>query len=595
MRKIKSAIKHSVSTSSYRVGIFLAILFLLSFFSKIKIPNILGISSVQIATTILSVIIGSLASVLGIIIAVILVAFEILRKSYNIYAFKTFFKDEKLKELIILYIFTIIASLITLSTLSVPLNSRSINLIYTSLFLFIISLVILFPYSRIIISSTKSKEKIKEIVDQIDYSTIHSLNYLRPSIPPSVYISQMEENPLFILSEVGIRTLKDDDRLTPKLILVECGNKLLKMLGDFPDSKRGVINSFLIVFRNISRQAINLHQEGTLITVLDVIETLHNFCAENKTPWHELIELNQFISDFLQETLIAGLDEITSRGLYMIERIMKKHVEKNIPKEEEIWILHFHQNKNNKIKHDAKKDLQWEHVSNEYIRILSNITEKAIRLHKGETVRTGMHALSSVVSEVLNMQLGDLQKHFIIRWCCYYMKDLTIKSVEENLYTRVLAINPFSYLGIDRALDQKKEFSKEPLIRFCETLILLNKRNALDTFVLNELGAIGRSCVHKLDEHSLYKEALIFIVKTFNKLREDVEKEINNSNIKRIYIELRDQVFSLKRWMKDYNKKDEEIEILIENTLSSFDYYEELKNELEKGIIKWPTLKDNNQ
>ena len=117
----------------------------------------------------------------------------------------------------------------------------------------------------------------------------------------------------------------------------------------------------------------------------------------------------------------------------------------------------------------------------------------------------------------------------------------------------------------------------------------------MDTFVLNELGATGRGCVHKLDEHPLYKEALIFIVKTFNKLREDVEKEINNSNIKRIYIEVRDQVFSLKRWMKDYNKKDEEIEILIENTLSSFDYYEELKNELEKGIIKWPTLKDNNQ
>jgi hypothetical protein len=187
------------------------------------------------------------------------------------------------------------------------------------------------------------------------------------------------------------------------------------MLGDFSAPKREIINSFLIVFRTISRQAIRLHQEGTLMTVLDVIETLHNFCAENKTPWHELIELNQFISDFLQEILITGLDEISSRGLYMIERIMKKHLEKNIPKEEEIWTLHFHQNENNEIKHEPEKDLQWEHVANEYIRILSNITEKAIRLHKGETVRTGMIALSRVVSDVLNMQLGDLQKHFIIR------------------------------------------------------------------------------------------------------------------------------------------------------------------------------------
>lgn len=166
MKKIKSAIIRSAST--YRIGIFLVILYLLLSFSKIKIPNMLGISNIQIATTILSTIVGSLASILGILIAVILVAFEIFRESYDVYAFKTFFKDEKLKELIILYIFTIIASLITLSTLSEPLTSRNINLIYASLFLFIISLVILFPYSRIIISSIKSKEKIKELVNQIN-------------------------------------------------------------------------------------------------------------------------------------------------------------------------------------------------------------------------------------------------------------------------------------------------------------------------------------------------------------------------------------------------------------------------------------------
>lgn len=148
-------------------------------------------------------------------------------------------------------------------------------------------------------------------------------------------------------------------------------------------------------------------------------------------------------------------------------------------------------------------------------------------------------------------------------------------------------------------LGPKKEFSKEPLIRFCETLILLNKRNALSTFDLNELGATGRGCVCKLDEHPLYKEALIFIVETFNKLREDIEedieKEINNSDIKRIYIKLREQVFSLKRWMEAHNKKDNEVETLIDDTLGSFTHYEELKNELEKGIVKWPTLKDSSK
>ncbi len=75
MKKIIHIIKRYTSNfvSVYRIGLLLLVLFLLLSFSNIKIPNIFNISNVQVVSTIVSIIIGALASVLGIIIAVILV------------------------------------------------------------------------------------------------------------------------------------------------------------------------------------------------------------------------------------------------------------------------------------------------------------------------------------------------------------------------------------------------------------------------------------------------------------------------------------------------------------------------------------------
>ncbi|MCK4252418.1 hypothetical protein KAX97_13295 [candidate division WOR-3 bacterium] len=588
IRKLFTALKFNILNKCvFRLSFTLIVIFLFLIFFEIEIATM---SIIQNAPNLLTIIIGALASILGIIIAVMLVAFEILRKSYNIYAFKTFFKNEKLIELVTLYVSTIIISSITLILISDPIAPNDIILVYFSIALFVISLLVLFPYSSEIISSAQPKEKIRGLVNQI--KSFHQFN------PASICNSHLEENPIFVLSEVGIRTLRDNDLFTPQFILQTIEKRSLELLKKLPpnticSSVNNIVKAYLEVIKSISYHAIKLQQESILWTTLSIIAKIHNIYAEKKIPWHEVFEINKFIENYLEKLLASDLDNITASGLYMVESIMIQHLKKNIPQENEITSLHFQTKEIERVRSDPDKELQWNHVTHDYIGILSNITEKAIDLKKSEILSVGLRAVRGVGRDVLKMQLGDLQKQHIIRSCDYYMKYLISKSVETGLYGKTYIFYPFNFFYLIEALELKKEFSKDPLIKCYEILRLLNKNELLDFTTLNELASVGRRCVQKIDEHSIYKEALIFIINVFNKLRIEIEIQLNDT-YKPLYLALYNQTQSLKHFMKSLKKKDEEVENLVDLILSRFTYYEKIKSELEQGIIEWPSFESDN-
>lgn len=556
---------------------FILVLSLLLYLTEIKIPNLFNISY-QAAFNILWGIIGALSSIMGIVIAIMLLAFEITQKKYNFYAFKTFLGDEKLKILTSLFLAAITISMITSLTLSDPLIPKNINLTYFSMCLFLVSLFCLLPYSRDIIFQTQSKEKIKKIVSDIDPAVINSTDYFK--IP----MEQIEDNPLFILSDIGAMSLENSDQLTANVILFECNEKLLWMLSNLPD-KRKSINAFLMIIKIISDRAIKLQSKSTLIAILEIIYEIHIFCANNKLLWDETIELNEFIENFLQETAKFDLDVITRRGLYMIEDIMIEHLYKNIPNENEISRLHINDPASTPI--DSDKNLQWDHVSNDYIKIISNIIEESIEFKNAHISSIGLASLINISSRIAESTLGDLQKADILWKTYYYAKILSIKSIDNNLHKKTVFLFPFEPLSILRALEKHAEFSKIPLVAFSEFLLKSAQKDSLDIFTLNCLGTIGRGAADKLNTNKIYKEALILIIDVVNKLKKIIEINLSEEK-KDIYLELYRQTESLKKWTEKITKKDIRLEKILNTTLLKFDKFKMVKKEQAKNIITWP-------
>lgn len=580
------------------IAIILVIFCLLIFSFDIYIPNYLGISYIQ-ASNILSIIIGALTSILGVLIAIIVVAFNIFRKYYNFYAFRTFFKNKKLRDFITFYLLTITIAYLTLIEISNPLKPHIINLIYLAIVLFVISLWILFPYSNAIISSSQSKGNIKKIVNQISVDNVRVYK-LRSEIMPSFSQLEIEENPIFVLNELGTRTLKDNDWLTSIYIISASEWKLFELLNDHlkenghkdekKNQERGrIIELFILIVKPIAYQAIKTEDEGVLTNVLGFIENFHYVAAQNQMAWYEVSALNDFFRNLLKKTLEAKLDNITYMGLLSVQNIMKDHLENNVPSEDEIFKLQYWKgNKNLKKSWDSQKDIQWDAVSRNYPEIISEIAKNAIELHNEEIVTKGMISLLDIMINVIKMPLGDLQKFDVVKNCCWGINDLIKIKIDTNLYGDNFYLSYFGIVIKGAIENAGKKILKTIFYSYAYNLRALAQKGMLSLYELNDIGALGRLFTGKIDENILYKESLIFIIILFDKLRETVENPIRDN--KSFYVELCEQVISIRTWMKQENKEDKEIDEQIDKVLSNFKDYKELKEKLKIANVtnKWP-------
>ena len=261
---------------------------------------------------------------------------------------------------------------------------------------------------------------------------------------------------------------------------------------------------------------------------------------------------------------------------------MEMHLEKNTPREDEIALLSTLDDKEAKYDHD--KDSQWDGVSKTYSRMVSNLTETAIERQNSEIVNTGLFVLENIAFEVMDMDLGDLQKTSIIKGCYYFIQKLVLKCVDEGLY-RKRTIRP-QFAFIDNSLNKKAKFSNIPLITFSDILIQLAKKKLLDSSLLNNLGTWGRYSIDKIEEDAIYKDSVLFVIKTFDKIKKITEEDLTEEN-KHIYIEINTQLNLFRRWMDKYKKKYPDVQIALTKVINSFSQLDQIKGEFEKGTITW--------
>ena len=213
--------------SNIRLIILLIILFILIFLLPFKFPIPFINPGLQISSQFISVIISSLSSILGIALAIMLIGFELIYRTYSNYVKNIFFNNPKFKELIILYLSTILFGAITLITLDE--STRSFNLLILNFYLFLLCLAILFSHTKSLIFAVVSTDTIKKLVKSLDNKSIKT-RYPGQTNSPALladYIDRIENDSLFVLGEAASNYLKNDNTTRAYTIVVEVTRKLL--------------------------------------------------------------------------------------------------------------------------------------------------------------------------------------------------------------------------------------------------------------------------------------------------------------------------------------------------------------------------------
>jgi hypothetical protein len=462
------------------------------FLAAIIMPNfnMLTIDDIPNILTILTIIPTALSSILGILVAIMLVLFGTLRKIYASNAFKELLQSYKLKSLFTLYISTILISILAI------VKKENIFLSYLSILLFFACIIILYPLFKSALDKPTSKIKIKKIIDEITFENINKISRMAraridPPIPLNYQLKIIEEHPIFILKEITIRAIKNYEKITLKVILSESTNRLLNLLKENDGSydNRNIINTFLTILSNAIDQAIEQKEEEILYIVLIEIEEIHKFCAKNNILWHDVIELNETLDNLLEKSVKNGFNEVVFRGIFTVKRILFMHLLENVPIENKLNLLYLGKKIKKDISDNYEEEIQWEMVSTTYLGMLSSVVKKSIELKKEQLIFTGINCFSNIASEIMSLSLGNFQKKDIISTCYYYIETYILECAENKIKITRFA---FNYLVIEKALKNDTVYSKIPLIRFAETLIQLSKKGALSFDILNMLGTLGR-------------------------------------------------------------------------------------------------------
>jgi len=548
---------------------------------QIKVPSYNSILAIY------TVIIGSLSSMLGIIIAIQLVVLETLRKELTLFAVEGLLKNKSIRNLLILFVFTILASIISIYILSDPPKSQDAFRIYYSLTLFILIFILIFPLTRQLLVSSQTKKDILKLIYSVQYVDVNRYSQSTRRMTESDQITYIEKNKLFIISEICLRTIKNGDRLIPKLIIIELSKKLTQLLEqtDKEQSARNVIQSFLSVYYSIFNELVQNKQIPSIQILINAITKIHIYCAKEKVAWFAMIELNEFIIE-LSNTLVKDqLIDSCKRLIWDIEKIYLEHMSKNIPKEEDIWLLQDWKTIDRE-KIDQSKVGQWNGINDALPRVLYGIAEASIKEKNIEIFISIIDALNRLPESFLKLKLGEKINHFVIRNIYQNIDYLILQSIQDGLIKndRSLFIG-FNSLTIAEILKLNTTYSKYPLISLSNTLIIFAKSGIHYYLGLNELGTVGRILSHDLTI-PINREALLFINDTLSKLfilgienLPQAPEYYQNDIIRQIESISRDK--SLEKF-PDINQKY----MTSLNTLKS----EFLKLNLPKDQIDWPFL-----
>ncbi|MCK9426753.1 MAG: hypothetical protein M0Q21_11995 [Ignavibacteriaceae bacterium] len=538
---------------------------------------------------ILVVIIGSLSSILGIVVAIQLVAFEIQRKTFVSLAFKEFFNSNYSRDLFNSYLITIGVTSLSLISLKENPTNQNYLIIYFSIILFFYCLLILYPSTKRIIRSSHIKDKIVDVISRIDQRTIEELSYFRPRVKTKNHIEIIEHNPIFILNDVCIRSIIEEDRFIPRFIIIKVNQKLLLMLeqSDKGQNARKLINAFFSIYKNTFEKALLTQQNGTIMMILRAIEELNNYCTINKFKYYSFYEMDNEIENMAIKLVVLKDPEMISYMIWQLYRMFFDNLKNNLAPEEDIRFFNM-----DKIHEQKKDDIdnanQWHYIGTRYFRIYDELIKHAFELENTEILMEIMQNIMQLASDITNSKIGDKIIANIVGECFYFVSKNVIKCSENKYLQKTSFLIPFNSGLLEEIVNVRKEYSKQALRRVGHTFIEIAKQEDLPLFQLNELGSTGRICIGNIDQSEFYKESIIYLINLFVKLYEVVlsHQQINKNNL---LLEIYEQAKSIRRFFKSDENKHQDFLKTIENKIESIKISDVTQLE-EKKEYNWTEI-----
>lgn len=612
----KSKIKRNRLPDFLDLQIFISavVLFLTLTLSPLHfIPDYLKLKEID-HLNFLGLVISSISSLLGIIVSIILIRFELLRQQIGRRVNDHFLNNRSFKRLISLLLITILwagSTYISSKILSIDIL---ITHLYFAAILFGLCLIVLFPASYSILKSSTSiavvhHELLKLNEEALEVFQKNKDIHFRQSYP---LFDIDEDTSVDILKRLAQSYVKNNDTNAVKFILFASTEHLIswigiskyreninsqtkltmgqRMAGDHAEremtgAKIDIVSS---IWQTIVMESIRERNIEVLNSLWNAFSMLHSHFASNKMYVLHLEKLDYFERKLFEQLMKADLSSVLEMGLKYRSDVFLLHLEKNCPEEKYIKDIglilgepYVHSED-----HNIAENVEWGHVSE--FHLIGTVVEHAIKTTDAGLIFDGFHAFRHIIHEVVRIKsMGKKQQAFVVirlyETLAYYLLEAIRSDSSREFVSLTTAFDGSDVAEYVRA---NSIFSKRVVSKFSDFVIEVNQTKARSAglHAMNHLGTLGRALKEHVSKDNKAKSVTLFILDTFKYLKAEFEEDIENYSEQ--YIDLEKQIRSIRDWRAQELKADDEVHEYCDKILKTFKK-KLLKSSPKSQFIEW--------
>ncbi|WP_147533379.1 hypothetical protein [Bacillus marasmi] len=560
--------------------VLLVIIFLLQFYlSKFTFFEV-SINNFNVPAFI-SICIGSLSSLLGIIVSVLILGITLSEQTFGSRLKYVLLNESALINFFIVSLFCIFTFIFINFIYNGIVTNLIVNLTIYAVILYALAILSIYPLIKIFLLKATSKKHIDKLLSNINFPI--GEEYLKEK--------HTEENTFYILEGIGLHAINSNDRKSLHHILNGFIDFFYKEIEKKDHLEANSIRDIINIFMKIQSRWLSTVKSDSEEWVVLYFMKFYNSIRVKSTE-KNFSHINFFEYDFFIERSLKRVDPfLETPSLIHIQHflfeIYKANLKKFVPIEE-LTMLNSEFYKNNNGTNDSfRNDQQWGFLQGDF----RSKFDKIARINgfkEAERISHYVLSYNSILSEILsNENLTKKQKLVLTRSWTMSLKEYLIEAIKNNSEYIPYTI---TYLKYPEKHVENTESNYWLISIISEVLLYLFKNGKLKKHTINDFGGIVRLNLRRLEIDSNAKAVIMKISNILYDIAMEIQKSEDNIKFQMMenYIEIYKEIESFIKFSEkeEYKISEETIEEW-KGMLGKLVSYDKFKASLEDENNFW--------
>ena len=479
----------------------------------------------------ISICIGSLSSLLGIIVSVLILGITLSEQTFGSRLKYVLLNESALINFFIVSLFCIFTFIFINFIYNGTVTNLVVNLTIYAVILYALAIFSIYPLIKLFLIKATSKKHIDKLLSNINLSM--GEEYFKEK--------HTEENTFYILEGIGFHAINSNDRKSLFLILNGFIDYFYKEIEkkDFlePNSIRDIINTFMKMQSRWLSAVKSDTEEWVVLYFMKFYNIIRVKSAEKNFNYINFYEYNFFI-----ERSLKRVDPyLETSSLIQIQHLLSDIYEANLKKfvpSEELTMLNsdFYKNTNG-INDKFTDNEQWEFLQYDFRNMFDNIA-RINGFKEEERITHYVLSYNRILSEILsNENLTEKQKLVLTRSWTMSLKEYLIEAIKNNSEYMPYTI---TYLVYPKKHVENTESNYLLISIISEVMLVLFKNGKLKKHTINYFGGIVRFNLRRLEIEPNAKTVIMKISNILYEIAMEIQKSEDNLNFRMMenYVEI---------------------------------------------------------